>query len=285
MALSLDGSTVLITGASSGIGRALARLIAERAARLVLTARRRERLEELKAELCARRPALKVDVLPCDLSAAGEAARLLDDVAREVGEVDVLVNNAGVGEYGLYDQMEWRRVESMLTLNVTSLALLTHRLVGPMVARGRGGVLNISSGFGLGFSPGFAGYIGSKHFVTGFTEGLRLDLAGTGVTVTQVCPGPVRTEFASRVGYPGGRDPVPGFAYITDERCARLALRGFLRGRAMVVPGSTMKLLNLVIALSPRPLMRLTQWPLGRAMRRQLALPAGDPPKLEAPKQ
>ena len=162
----------------------------------------------------------------CDLSNLDETARLLDEVAAEVGEVDVLVNNAGVGEFGAYDQMDWRRIGSMLTLNVSSLALLTHRLVGPMVARGRGGVLNISSGFGLGFSPGFAAYVGSKHFVTGFTEALRLDLSGTGVAVTQVCPGPVRTEFAARVGYPGGRDPAPGIAYISDEKCARAALRG-----------------------------------------------------------
>ncbi|HEY7953754.1 MAG TPA: SDR family oxidoreductase [Polyangia bacterium] len=284
MALSLDGTTMLITGASSGIGRAIARLAAGRAKTLALVARRSDRLEALRDELLAAHPALKVQLFVCDLSNLDETARLLDEVAAEVGEVDVLINNAGVGEFGAYDQMDWRRIGSMLTLNVSSLALLTHRLVGPMVARGRGGVLNISSGFGLGFSPGFAAYVGSKHFVTGFTEALRLDLSGTGVAVTQVCPGPVRTEFAARVGYPGGRDPAPGIAYISDEKCARAALRGLERDRAMVVPGLVMKLLYLVIALSPRPLMRLTQIPLARAMRRRLALAAAEPPRLDAPK-
>jgi short-subunit dehydrogenase len=278
MALELDDSTVLITGASSGIGRALARRIAPRARTLALVARRIDRLEALRDELMAAHPKLTVHLLPCDLADVAQTERLLDAVAAQVGAVDVLVNNAGVGDFGVFDRVDWSRTQQMITLNVTSLVLLTHRLVPSMVARGRGGVLNLSSGYGLGFTPGFAAYIGTKHFVTGFTEGLRLDLTGTGVVVTQVCPGPVKTEFADRVGYPGGKDLVPGFAYMSEDACARAALDGFLDERALVVPGLVMKLAWFFMGLTPRFVQRLVQGGFARMLRRQ-ALAAADEPK------
>jgi short-subunit dehydrogenase len=266
--LKLDGATILLTGASSGIGRAMAQLLGPRAGKLALVARRADRLEALRDELKARTPNLAVHVLPCDLSDLDQTLQLLDDVAAQVGHVDVLINNAGVGDYGAYDQVDWERTERMLTLNIHSLALLTHRLVRPMVARGSGGILNVSSGYGLGFTPGFAAYIGSKHFVSSFTESLRLDLHGTGVVVTHVCPGPVKSEFAGRVGYHEGKDVVPGFAYITPEKCARGALRGFERGRAMILSGWVMKLLYFLICTSPRFVKRLAMLPFARAVRR-----------------
>jgi uncharacterized protein len=263
----IDDSTVLITGASSGIGRELARLAAVKARRLVLVARRVERLETLRAELIAARPKLEVLLEPCDLSDLAAAGRFLDGLAARAGDVDVLINNAGVGDFGVYDRADWKRTEALLTLNVTSLALLTHRLVAPMVARGRGGVLNISSGYGFAFSPGLASYVGSKHFVTGFTESLRLDLSGTGVVVSQCCPGPVATEFES-VATDGGAAVIPKWLQLSAAECARAAMRGFERGRAMIVPGLLMKFLRVLVALSPRFMQRLVQAPVARRMRR-----------------
>src|SRR6185369_4783177 len=119
-----------------------------------------------------------------------------------------------------------------------------------MVSRDRGGVLNVSSGFGLGVMPAFAAYIGTKHYVTGFTEGLYADLAGTRVTVTQVCPGPVATEFEDNVDNFTGMKP-PAFIEITAEHCARAAVRGFDRRRAMIIPGFWMKLVMLSSDLTP----------------------------------
>jgi short-subunit dehydrogenase len=263
----LQGSTVLITGASSGIGRELARLAAKKARRLVLVARRADRLEALRAELAVADPETKISILPCDLSDLAAARRFLDELPAQVGDIDVLINNAGVGDFGLYDRCDWNRTESLLALNVTSLALLTHRLIVPMVARGRGGVLNISSGYGFSFSPGMASYIGSKHFVTGFTESLRLDLAGTGVVVSQCCPGPVATEFES-VALAGGQPVIPKWLMISAEACARAALRGFERGRAMIVPGLLMKFLRFLVAVSPRFMQRLVQAPVAKRIRK-----------------
>jgi short-subunit dehydrogenase len=245
--MTLEGATVLITGASSGIGRQLARQMAPRCRRLVLVARRLDRLDALKAELMF--PSLTVITMACDLSRLDDTRALCARIDAEVGEVDVLVNNAGVGDFTLFDRADWERTEQMITLDVTSLMLLTHHFVRGMVARGRGGVMNVSSGYGLGVTPAFAAYIGAKHFVAGFTEALRLDLVGTGVTVTLVCPGPVKTEFADRVGYGAAGDVVPPFAYQSDQACARQALRGFLRGRALVLTGWVMKLLYVLIMI------------------------------------
>jgi short-subunit dehydrogenase len=148
-----------------------------------------------------------------------------------------------------------------------------------MVERGRGGILMISSGFGLTFMPGFAGYIGTKHFLSGFTEGLRLDLAGTGVVVTQVCPGPVATEFESHVGnFTGAK--IPGIVEISAERCARAAVRGLVQGRALVVPGLLVGFGLFLAAITPRFLLRAIYWLPARMLRKlqqQRALGAPTP--------
>lgn len=274
----IDGGVVLITGASSGIGREIARQIAGRAKAVAIVARRKDRLDELRGELLAQSPRLRVTVYACDVTRGDERDAMLAAVEAEVGPIDVLVNNAGLGDLGVFDRAEWGKISQMIELNVTALAYLTHRLVGGMVARGRGGILNISSGFGLTWGPGMAAYVGTKHFVTGFTEGLRLDLLGTGVVVTQVCPGPVATEFADNVGNFTGMD-VPGFLEISPERCARAAIRALDRGRALVVPGILIRFFIFLGAKTPRWLLRLFFAPAARLLRKkQLALLPGTAP-------
>ena len=265
-----EESTWLVTGASSGIGRALAREVAPRVGRLALLARRADRLEALRDELVARHPGLVVDVYPADL--LDRAA--VDAALEAIGAVDVLVNNAGSGDMGVFDQIDWTRTQRMIRLDVEALVYLTHKLVPAMVERGRGGVLNVSSGFGLQFLPGFATYIGAKHFVTGFTEALRLDLASTGVVVSQVCPGPVATEFESNLGNFTGQK-VPSFIEISAETCARAALRGFARGRALIVPGVVMKILLALGALTPRWCLRVLYAPVARHFRKLQAKSQG----------
>ncbi|WP_437953836.1 SDR family NAD(P)-dependent oxidoreductase [Sorangium sp. So ce296] len=272
----IDSGVVLITGASSGIGRALAREVAGRARALVLVARRRDRLEALRAELAAARPGLAVLVFGCDVTDRAAVDAMLLAVAAEVGGVDVLVNNAGFGDLSLFDLSAWSRTEQMIALNVTSLAYLTHRLVGPMVSRGRGVIANVSSGFGLTFGPGMAAYIGTKHFVTSFTEGLRLDLAGTGVRVTQVCPGPVQTEFTEMAGNFTGLEP-PLLLSISPERCARSLVRAVDRGRALVVPGVVAWFVVYLGALCPRWLLRLVYRPIARMLRKKQLAVRGAP--------
>jgi short-subunit dehydrogenase len=248
----------------------IARKLGARAKTLVLVARRQARLEELSAELKKANPSLRVEILPCDLGNRAQANELALEIGRRGVDVDVLVNNAGVGLMGVFDRADPARVLSMLDLNVVSLTLLTAALLPPMVARGRGGILNISSGFGVAVLPSFAAYIATKHYVTGFTEALLADLTGTGVRVTQVCPGPVATEFEERIGNFTGMKS-PAFLEISAEHCARAAINGFDRGRAMVVPGFMMRVLLAVNAMAPRFMRRLFASLFGRAIRKKEA--------------
>ncbi len=265
----IDGGVVVVTGASSGIGREIARLVARRAKSLVLVARRKERLEELSKEVA--RDGLTVHAVACDLADRSATQALGGRIAELVGDVDVLVNNAGVGDIGLFERAAEDKTVSMIELNVTSLVLLTRAVLPRMVERGRGGILNVSSGFGLAYLPGFASYVATKHFVTGFSESLCTELAGTGVRVTQVCPGPVATEFEQNIGNFTGQK-APAFMEISAAHCAASAVRGFDRGRAIVIPGLLMKVVMLVAAWTPRFVTRAVLSLAGRKMRKmQLA--------------
>jgi uncharacterized protein len=254
----LDGGTVLLTGASAGIGRALAVELGARAGTLVLLARRVERLEELHVGLTARHPQLTVLVVPADLSDEGEIDRALAQVRERAGAVDVLVNNAGLGHSELFDRTDWARNRAIVATNVAAVVQLTTSLVPDMVRRGRGGVLNIGSGAGLTVLPAAAAYTASKHFIDGFSEALRADMAGTGVVVTQVCPGPVDSEFDEVAGSGGGMTGgPPQWLRISAAQCAREALAGFDRGAPLVIPGRSFRLLMRLLPVLPRRVQRL----------------------------
>lgn len=243
---------VLITGASAGIGRELALEFGARAETLVLVARRLDRLEQLRADLIQRYPELKIVVLAADLSEEGQIEVLLGRVAEHAGSIDVLVNNAGVGDAVLFDHSDWKRTRQVLRTNVTAVAQLTGALLPGMVERGRGGVLNIGSGAGLTVLPNAAAYVGSKHFMNGFSEALRADLSGTGVSITQVCPGPVDSEFDQLAGSAEGMPGTPPrFFRIGAPQCAREAVAGFERGDALVFPGRAYRLLMRMLPLFP----------------------------------
>ena len=262
----IDGGTVLITGASSGIGLELARELAPRARSLIVVARRVERLEELKDELSAGHPGLVVRPEPCNLSDPEAVDALSERLLDDFGGVDILVNNAGAGFQGLYEKSAWDRVYGLIRLNVISLALLTRRLIPAMVARRGGGVLNMNSGAGVAIMPGMAAYVGTKHFVTGFTETLRAELDGTGVIVSQALPGPVETGFdeTANIGPPGLMDRI---FRISAARCAREAIQGFERGRPMIFPGSAYKAAMTLQGALPRGLQRRAARSQGRGLR------------------
>jgi short-subunit dehydrogenase len=237
---------------------------------LVLVARRADALSSLAAELVARRPALVVHTFPCDLADRDAVGALIERIEREVGDIDVLVNNAGMGDQSFVEHASWPRLEQLIALNVTAPTRLAVRFVPGMVARGRGGVLNVSSAFALGYLPGFAAYVGSKQYITGFTDTLRAELAGTGVVVTQVLPGPVATEFH---GKSEPKTPIapPAFSMIDAQRCARAALAGFRRGRAMVVPGWLFVFVTWISRASPRWLVGAFASVLARLQRPKLS--------------
>jgi len=233
--------TAVVTGASSGIGEVFARQLAEAGTDLVLVARRRDRLDELAADLTEAH-GVEVEVLPADLTddtqLAGVAARVADDDR----SVDLLVNNAGFGDAGPFIDGDLDRYHQIIALNVTALVDLAHAAIGPMAARDRGWILNVSSLGGHAPGPKFAVYSATKAFVTSFSESLHEELRGTGVHVTAVCPGATRTEFGQIAGTEA--DDLPGFLQQSPEEVVAEALRATAAGKAVRVTG----LLNRVTA-------------------------------------
>ncbi len=237
-------TTALITGASGGIGEALARALATDHHDLVLVARSEPALRRLADELAAAH-AVTVQVVSADLSAPGAAARLV--AALEGRQIDVLVNNAGFGDYGLFHESDPSKVAQMIALNVATLTDLTRALLPAMVARGSGRVLNVASTAAFMPGPLMAVYYATKAYVLSFSEAIADELRGTGVTVTALCPGPVATGFQAGADM-GQSKLVKGKQLMTADECARLAVAGMNKGKPVVITGT----MNKLQALSPR---------------------------------
>ncbi len=254
----IEGSSALITGASAGIGREFARQLANRASSLVLVARRKERLEELRDELTKQNPALNIRIRATDLSDEPAIKELCDWLESEKISIDLLINNAGLGDVGPFATSELQRVKEMMAVNVTALTVLTRSLVPGMIARKRGAILNVSSTAGFLPIAGFAVYAATKAYVTSFSEAIRAELHGTGVTVTSLCPGPVYTEFTEVAARPGAkRDRTPVFVHVSAEEVARIALAAIEHDRPLVIPGFIMKFGMSLVRLMPLSVLRL----------------------------
>jgi short-subunit dehydrogenase len=235
---------------------------------IVLVARRQDRLDELAAELVKERPGVRVLVRAVDLADRAATGAMLDGLEREGVAVDVLVNNAGFGDRGLFEKRGWTKTEQMIELNVVSATFLLHRLVPPMVGRGFGGVLNVGSVAGMFPSPGFATYSATKAYVNLLTEALHAELAGTGVAVTVLCPGPVPTEFQEVAGSEG-KNPMPKAFHIDAAHCAAEAIAGLKAGEARVIPGAAVRAAMLSVEALPKPLQRLAAVQMGKRIRRE----------------
>jgi short-subunit dehydrogenase len=240
----------LVTGASSGIGEALARRIARDGRAVALVARRRDRLEALAADI-RREHRVDAHVLPADLTASGAPRALVDEVARRELVVDWLVNNAGFGTFGKFQDLPVERELEEIRLNVEALVELTGRLVPGMVARGRGLVMNVSSVGGFVASPMMATYTATKAFVLSFTETIAAELEGTGVRALCVCPGFTRTEFQSHVAV--DTTQIPGMAWMTSDEVADEAVRAAGRG-GVLVNGFMNRTLTTALKFVPRSL-------------------------------
>jgi uncharacterized protein len=191
--MKLDGCSALITGASAGIGREFARQLAGRAKSLILIARREQRLNELREELCRQYPNVAVSVRKTDLADLAHLNELLAWLDHERIAVDLLINNAGLGDSGAFSTSDPVRIEQMTLVNIVALTALTRQLLPQMIAKRHGGILNVSSSAGFLPIPDFAVYAATKAYVTSFSEALRAELRGTGVSVCALCPGPVHT--------------------------------------------------------------------------------------------
>jgi short-subunit dehydrogenase len=255
--MKLDGCSALITGASAGIGREFAQQLATRARSLVLVARRRERLEELRDELIRRDPNLNVHVRVVDLADKSQVDQLVAWLDQEKIEIDLLINNAGIGDIGPFATSDAERIDQIIQVNVTALTLLTQKLLPLMIAKKRGAILNVSSSAAFLPIPEFSVYAASKAYVNSFSQGLREELRGTGISVCALCPGPVQTEFTQVAERPGQqRERSPEFVYVSVENVARAGLDALERDRALVIPGFIMKLGMFFVRLMPMSILR-----------------------------
>jgi short-subunit dehydrogenase len=256
--MTLDGCNALITGASAGIGREFARQLAGRARSMILVARREDRLAELRDELQLQHPNLVVQIRQVDLADLAQLHELMEWLDRERIDVDVVVNNAGLGDSGPFATSDPIRNGQMTLVNVVALTSLTRHVLPQMIAKRRGGILNVSSSAGFLPMPGSAVYAATKAYVTSFSEALRAELHGTGVSICALCPGPVRTEFQQVAKRPDGRPEIgPEFVLVPVEQVVRGAIKGLESDRPIVIPGFAMKLAMLLARLMPMPLLRL----------------------------
>jgi short-subunit dehydrogenase len=247
-------STAVVTGASSGIGAAIARELADRGHGVTLVARRENRLRELADELAGR---VRVEVIACDVADSAARAGLFDEVGRRGLTADILVNNAGIGTIGAVTNASVDDEIAQVRVNVEAVIDLTTRAVQQMVPRGRGAILNVGSTAGYHPFPGQAGYAATKAFVITYTEGLRGELAGTGVTVALLNPGPVRTEFLKSAGMDERTfaDAFPKFLWTPARDVARSGIDALDGDRGTVIPGLPSQLSTRLFQFMPRRLL------------------------------
>ena len=254
----------LITGASAGIGAALARVFAAHGHALVITARRAAELERLADELAAEGLA-RPQVMIADLGAPN-GPLLLAQAMRAAGlEPSIVVNNAGFGLLGEAAELDRARQLTMIDLNMRALTDLSLRWL-ESIKKHRGGILNVASIAGFLPGPGMAVYHASKAYVVSFSEALHEELKADGVRVCALCPGPVATEFFARAGLPHGY--FPSTLNRSAERVARQGYDGFMAGRRVVVPGRPNRIMTLLPRLLPRSLMlAMMEWRWNQANR------------------
>jgi short-subunit dehydrogenase len=239
----------VITGASAGIGVALARVFVRHGHELVLVARREDRLRELADEIASSGKPRPI-VMAIDLAKPGAAREIADRLAAENVEPQFVVNNAGFGLVGLASALDRGEQLQMIDLNVRTLTELSLAFVDSL-ARHRGGLLNVGSMSGFLPGPGMAVYYATKAYVLSFTEALHSELKPRGIRVAVLCPGPVPTEFAERAGVRGGK-LAPSILTQSAEQVAEAGYRGLLDGHRTIVPGLLNKLITVLIRLSPR---------------------------------
>ncbi len=256
-----DQCSAVITGASSGLGAEFARQLAPHARTLLLAARRAEALEEVRRELLGIAPALTVIVCPCDVSTDEGRARLIECIDTRDVRPNLLINNAGVGDYGLVSSADPARLQGQIDLNITALVLLAHAMIPRFQksADAPAAILNVGSLAGALPMPDMAVYAATKSFVISFSEALRVELERDHIIVSCVCPGPTPTNFGKTARRPDGTDTDrggQGLLRIPPQRVVRAGLDALRHSKACVFPGAGVSLAARLFRLMPRALMR-----------------------------
>ncbi|MBU6270030.1 MAG: SDR family oxidoreductase [Betaproteobacteria bacterium] len=259
----MNGQTALITGASSGIGAAIAAELAARGTQLILVARSENALNQLADTLAARHGQRPV-VIAADLAETGCGARLLQAVQARGLTVDILVNNAGFGTYGAFEALEPEIEQAQIAVNIAAVVDLCHAFIPGMLARGRGRVLNIASTAAFQPGPYLAVYAATKAFVLSFSEALWAEYRGRGVHVAALCPGAVDTGFIDKLGDPGVRKT----AVFSRTLDVATVARGAIAALAGSAPSRVVGLRNWALAQAPRVSPRAMVAKMGAGMMR-----------------
>jgi short-subunit dehydrogenase len=246
-------TTALVTGASSGIGYEISKQLAEQGHDLVLVARREERLKQL-ATFLEREHSISVRVIAIDLTDIHQIDQLYTTLEKENIPVDILVNNAGLGNWGPFTANDPGCELKEIQLNVTALTYLTKLFATDMVKRGLGKVLNIASVSGFMPGPYMAVYNATKAYVVSFSEALKAELKGTGVSVTVSCPGPTASEFHQMAGTTTANF-LKLMPMMTSTQVAKISLAAMHKRKVVVVPGLINKLMTLTPRVTPRPIL------------------------------
>jgi len=259
-----NSATALVTGASAGIGEAIAHQLAARGHGVTLVARREDRLRVLADEL-SKKHGVRAEPIAADLADAAARDRLEGQIDELGLVVEVVVNNAGFGGSGNLAESDRERLVQMVELNAVALLDFQARYLPAMVERGRGAVINIASTAAFQPIPGTATYAATKAFVLSLSEAVHEELKGTGVTLTAVCPGPVKTEFTQAAGLEQAEERTPDFVWMSAEDVARVAVDAAEKGKRAIVPG----LLNRVGAITGQHSPRTLALPFVRRVWRQ----------------
>lgn len=251
-------TSALITGASSGIGEEMVRLLGASGTPQVIVARRVDRLRELATEFPA------IEVLKADLTTSAGVAAVEKRIQSTDLPIDLVVNNAGFGTSGEFHTLDPDRLGDEVSLNVAALTRLSHAALAAMVPRQRGYLLNVSSVASFQPAPKLAVYAATKAYVTSLTESLHEEVKGTGVHVTALCPGLTRAEFQSVSNTSHYQSNYPGFAWLDARAVAEAGLNDVAKGRALSVPGALYKGLAFATGVTPRG---LTRWMSGQVQR------------------
>ncbi len=249
----------LITGASSGLGVEYAQQLASSCSSMILVARRGDLLAELESELQESHPDLKVFCIQVDLSLHEQRLGLVEMIEELSLVPDLLVNNAGLGDYGTFTSADWSKLDDTIQVNMTALTHLTHCFLPGMIEQGNGNIMNVSSVASMLPIPDFSVYAATKAYVTSFSEALRLEVKEFGIRIIAVCPGPVRTGFGKVAMRDGAADRLPsrdGF-YTTKEQVVHDSIKALVANKARVFPNWKIAAMAVGVSLLPMAVLRI----------------------------
>ena len=245
--------TALITGSSNGIGYELAKVHAENGDNLVLVARSKSKLDELKKEL-EEKHKISVYTIGKDLSIPGAAREVYDEIKKNNISIDYLINNAGFGDFGLFAESDWTKQEQMINLNVTTLTHFTRLFLPEMINRGSGKILNLASTASFQPGPTMSVYFATKAFVLSFSEAVNNEVRENGITITALCPGATRSGFQAAASLQDSK-MFEGNNFPTSREVAEYGYRAMMKGKAVAIHGFKNSILANSVRFAPRSLV------------------------------